>query len=106
MIFHPYYGGDTIHRPEDVDILYSSKPVVADYWETTGRGFWQLPIDAPDSTKAKTMRLEKKLALAERLLLSKLPTVSAAHLTTAKEVAHNVYKLPSIEEGIRWMHAA
>ena len=106
MIFHPHYGGVTIHRPEDVDISYSSEPVVAGHRETTGHRYWRLPIDAPDSTKAKTMRLEKKLALAERLLLSKSPKVSAAHLATATEVAHNVYKLPSIEEGIRWMHAA
>ena len=29
MIFHPYYGGVTIHRPEDVDISYTGEPVAA-----------------------------------------------------------------------------
>ena len=106
MIFHSHYGGVTIHRLEDVDISYSGEPVAAGYQETTGNRFWRMPIDAPGSTTAKNMRLEKKLALVERLLLSKLPKVLAAHAATATEVAHNVYELPSIEEGIRWMHAA
>ena len=52
------------------------------------------------------MPLSRKLSIVERLLLSKSPKVSAAHLSETTEVAHNVYELPSIEEGIRWMHAA
>ena len=42
----------------------------------------------------------------ERLMLSKSPTISSDVLAQATQVAHNVYELPSIEQGIRWMHAA
>ena len=50
--------------------------------------------------------MARKLSIVKHLLLSKSPQVSSAYLSEATEVAHNVYKLPSIEEGIRWMHAA
>ena len=65
-----------------------------------------MPIKAPSDEKSSDMPLSRKLSIVERLLLSKSPKVSAAHLSETTEVAHNVYELPSIEEGIRWMHAA
>ena len=91
MIFHPHYGGVTIHRPEDVDISYTGEPVAAGYRETTGQRFWQMPIKAPTEEKSNDMPLTKKLSIVERLLLSKSPKVAAAHLSEAMEVAHNVY---------------
>ena len=39
MIFHPHYGGVTIHRPEDVNISYTGEPVAAGHRETTGNRF-------------------------------------------------------------------
>ena len=106
MIFHPHYGGVTIHRPEDVDISYNCEPVAAGYRETTGLRFWRMPIKAPAQERSGDMALKKKLSLVERLLLSKAPKVAEKHLSAAKQLAHNVYDLPSIKEGIRWMHAA
>ena len=106
MIFHPHYGGVTIHRPADVDISYTGEPVAAGYRETTGNRFWRMPIKAPTRKRSNVMPLTKKLSIVEKLLLSKSPKISASNLSTAKEIVHNVYKLPSIEEGIRWMHAA
>ena len=65
-----------------------------------------MPIKAPSEKRSNNIPLAEKSSIVEKLLLSKSPKVSAAHLSAAKEIAHNVYKLPSIEEGIRWMHAA
>lgn len=73
MIFHPLYGGVTIHRLEDVDILYTGKPLAAGHRETTGKCFWHMSIVAPYDKKSKDMPLTKKLLIVERLLLSKLP---------------------------------
>ena len=106
MIFHPHFEGVTIHRPEDVDISYTGEPVAAGYRETTGHRFWHLPIRAPNKKDPADMPLAKKLSLVERLLLSKSPKVSMELLSEATEIAHNVYELPSTEQGIRWMHAA
>ena len=105
MIFHPHYEGVTIHRPEDVDISYAGKPVAAGYRETTGDGFWRMPITAPQKEGPVDISLAKKLSLVERLLLSKSPKVSTELLSEATEIAHNVYELPSTKQGIRWMHA-
>ena len=70
MIFHSHYGGVTIHRPEDVDILYTAKSVAAGHQETTGNRFWRMPIKALNNKKSSDMPLPKKLLIMERLLLS------------------------------------
>ena len=119
MIFHPHYEGVTIHRREDVDITCTGDPVVTGYREQTGNGFWRVPIEAPKGeTKEQrtqsaprvnksTSQPPKKLSAIERYLLSKSsPTISRDVVSQATEIAHNVYELPSLKQGIRWMHAA
>ena len=91
-----------MHRQEDVDITYTGKPVVTGYREQTGHVFWRVPIEAPKSALNTT----KNFSTVERFLLSKSPKISRDELAGATEIAHNVYELPSIEQGIRWMHAA
>ena len=49
--------------------------------------------------------MPKKLSLVDQLLLSKLLPLSREQLSEAKEIAHNVYEIPSLSQGIRWMHA-
>ena len=97
MIFHPHYEGVTMHRREDVDITYTGKPVVTGYREQTGHGFWRVPIEAPKGALNTT----KRLSTVDRFLLSKSPKILRDALAQATEVARNVYKLPSIEQGIR-----
>ena len=88
-----------MHRPEDVDITYKGKPVVTGYCEKSGNKFWRVPIKAPQD------KMPKKLYLVDRLLLSKLSPVLREQLSEAKEIAHNMYEIPSLSQGIRWMYA-
>ena len=53
MIFHPHFGGVTIHKPEDVNIDYTGKPVASDFRERTGHQFWRIPIEAPETTETE-----------------------------------------------------
>ena len=78
MIFHPHFGGVTIHRPEDVSIDYTGKPVASGFRERTGHRFWRIPIEAPETTETEQMPMSHKLSLVERLLLSKSPTINRA----------------------------
>lgn len=117
MIFHPHYEGVTMHWQEDINIQYTGKPMVIDYCKKTGHCFWGVPIKAPEgATKPrrsmaaprvqKQSQATKKLSIVERLMLLKSPTISSNILAQATKVAHNVYRLPSIKQGIRWMYAA
>ena len=94
MIFHPHIEGVTIHRPEDVDITYKGKPVVTGYCKRTGHKFWRASIEAPQDNTPK-------LLLVDQLLLSKLPPVLREQLSEASEIAHNVYEIPSLAQGIK-----
>ena len=105
MIFHPHFGGVTIHKPEDVNIDYTGDPVATGFRERTGHRFWRIPIEAPETPETEQMPMSHKLSLVKRLLLSKSPKIEKEQLSNATEILHNVYELPSIEQGIRWMHA-
>ena len=105
MIFHPHFGGVTIHKPEDVNIDYTGKPVASGFRERTGHRFWRIPIKAPETPETEQMPMSCKPSIVERLLLSKSPTITKEQLSNATEISHNVYELPSIEQGIRYMHA-
>ena len=102
IIFHPHFEGVTMHRQEDVDIRYTGKPVVTGYRERTGHRFWRVPITAPTSATQPP----RKLSTVERLMLSKSPIISSDVVEQATQIAHNVYELPSIEQGIQWIYAA
>ena len=107
MIFYPHYGGVTIHKPEDVDVSYTGKPgcrvgLSRKHWEL----FLAYTQYCPNRQQTKRYAIDNKLLLVEYLILSKLPKVTALHLSKVTEFAHSVYELASIGEGIRWMHAA
>ena len=44
MIFHPGFGGVTMHRPEDIDIVYKSAPRVQGWRACTGHKLWHTPL--------------------------------------------------------------
>ena len=99
MIIHPHFEGVTMYQPEDKHIMYTGKPVVTGYCKKIENKFWQIPIKAPQ------YKMPKKLSLVNQLLLSILPPVSCEQVSEAKEILHNVYEIPSLDYGIRWMHA-
>lgn len=96
MIFHPGHGGVTMHRPEDVDIIYKAEPRVQGSREHTGENLWRIALEPPKTNEPSTV---------DRLLLSRSPGVSKENLAALHEVSHNVYELPTLGQGIQWMHA-
>ena len=96
MIFHPGYGGVTMHRPEDVDIVYKAAPRVQGWREHTGERLWHIGLESPQPARPST---------TDRLLRARSPEVTKRDLATLHEVAHNVYELPTLGQGIKWMHA-
>ena len=67
MIFHPGFGGVTMHRPEDVDIVYKAAPRVQGWRERTGPKLWHVPLELPQPKEPSTV---------DRLLLSRSPGVA------------------------------
>ena len=96
MIFHPGFGGVTMHRPEDIDIVYKTAPRVQGWRARTGQKMWHIPLEPPHPPKPSPV---------EKLLLSHSPRVPKENLAALHEVAHNVYELPTLGDGIKWMHA-
>ena len=99
MIFHPHFEGVTMHQLEVVHITDTGEPIVTGYRKQIGNKFWQVPIKPPQD------RMLKKLALVDQLLLSKLPPVLREQVSEAKKIVHTVYEIPSLNKGMRWIHA-
>ena len=85
-----------MHRPEDVDIVYKAVPRMQGWRERTGQKLWHVPLEPPQP---------KEPSIVDRLLLTRSPTVTKEKLADLHEVAHNVYELPTLGQGIQWMHA-
>ena len=85
-----------MHRPEDVDIIYKAAPRVQGWRERTGEKLWHVPLESLQPKEPSTV---------DRLLLSHSPNVAKESLADLHEVAHNVYELPTLGQGIQWMHA-
>ena len=85
-----------MHRPGDVDIVYKAAPRVQGWRERTGPKLWHIPLEPPQPKEPSTI---------DRLLLSRSPGVAKENLAGLNEVAHNVYELPTLGQGIQWMHA-
>ena len=92
MIFHPGFEGVTMHRPEDVDIVYKAAPRVQGWRERTRQKLWHVPLEPTKPNEPSTV---------DRLLLSRSPGVSKENLDALHEVAHNVYELPTLGQGIQ-----
>ena len=85
-----------MHRPEDIDIVYKTAPRVQGWRARTGQKMWHIPLEPPHPPKPSPI---------DKLLLSHSPGVSKEQLAALHEVAHNVYELPTLGDGIKWMHA-
>ena len=55
MIFHPGFEGVTMHRPEDVDIVYKAAPRVQGWRERTGHKLWHVPLEPPQPKEPSTI---------------------------------------------------
>ena len=101
-IFHPGDEGFTAYHREDVDITYKAPPVIEGYRELGPRGpnLWRVPYHQPRAPPGGGYGYGFAAnALAERDLQRGFQAIERAN-------SASVYDLPSIEQGIHWMHAA
>ena len=103
-IFHAHEVGVTIHNRNDVKIEFLALPLV--YGTRDRAGLWTIPL-TNQRQEARDIRypLNRPRHLAH-------PTHHANHAHTklnskqgGEWIANNVYELPSIAQGIKWMHA-
>ena len=66
-------------------------------------------VTASRQADARPQRAERpqqnEPTIVDKLLLSRSPGVNNENLKLLHEVAHNVYELPTLGQGIQWMHA-
>ena len=97
VVYHPHYKGVTVHHKDDIVIDWS-RPPVRTGWRNRSDKLWHWSLKAP-STERRREAVVPLLPNAEQATIdSLLPDGTVA-------MANNVYELPSIREGIRFMHA-
>ena len=98
VIFHEKYKGVSVHSVKDVQISWNKPPIRTGYRDPIDR-LWKFDLTAPLNPD--------QLAWLQRASTD-TPTIEQAerHLPDSATVyAHNVYELPTIPAGIRYMHA-
>ena len=105
-VFHPHDEGVTIHRQEDVRIVFLAPPIVQGPREESG--LWSIPFSNKPSTRGD-------LVYSTQRHHHKPPTDSANLVQIVQKtlginegkqwMANNVYELPSIGQGIKWVHS-
>ena len=96
IVYHPDYEGVSVHQKDDIVIDWS-RPPIRTGWRDRQDKLWHWSLRAP---------------LGERMvkwLQSDAPRVRPADIDNLPggtvALANNVYELPSLREGIRFMHA-
>ena len=98
VVYHPHYNGVTVHRKEDIIINYDRLPIRTG-WRDRHDKLWHWSLKAPIPTELDQW-LERGLAPTVT------PTDMDEHLPEGTiAIANNVYELPSIRAGVRFMHA-
>ena len=97
-VFHPHQEGVTIHRKEDVRIEFLAPPIVQGVRDESG--LWKVPLNNDANANlyysmASTTTTEKANLVKDK---PKPPNGT-------RWMANTVYELPTIAQGLRWMHA-
>ena len=97
VVYHPHYEGVTVHERDDI-IIDWQRPPIRTGWRDRQDNLWHWALKAP-IPRQTTHWLERDA-----------PTVTPIDIATRMpkgtvELANNVYELPSIREGVQFMHA-
>ena len=97
-VFHPHQEGVTIHQKEDVRIEFLAPPIVQGVRDESG--LWKVPLNNDANANlyysmASTTTTEKANLVKDK---PKPPNGT-------RWIANTVYELPTIAQGLRWMHA-
>ena len=97
VVYHPHYDGVTVHKKDDI-IIDWKRPPIRTGWRDRQDKLWHWSLKAPMPQKG-TQLLERDAPTVTPLdIATQMPKGTVA-------IANNVYELPSIREGIRFMHA-
>ena len=88
-ILHTHQGVVTIHHQDDVQINFLAPPIIKGVIEESG--LWGVPLT---NNTIHNGDLPKATGNEQAYILHDTPTAQA----------HNVYELPSISHGIKWMY--
>ena len=100
IVLHPYHDRITIHEKKDIEIRYHPPPVVRGKQELTGNQMQRIPLQ----TSATVSRVKED----ETIVYSTdaQPEHHKQNSAKLKQVANNIYKLPSTVQAIRNLHTA
>ncbi|EJK53767.1 hypothetical protein THAOC_26721 [Thalassiosira oceanica] len=104
VVFHPGEEGVTVHRSEDVNIVYRAPPVVTGYRDRQGSRMWRIPYRQTGGRQSGYAYAAT--VLAEDDLQRRTDELASLDKLGGVEHARQVYDLPSIEQAISWLHAS
>ena len=96
IVYHPEYEGVSVHQKEDIVIDWS-RPPIRTGWRDRQDKLWHWSLRAPLGERVVKW-LQHDAPRVQPSTIDNLPSGTVA-------VANNVYELPSLREGVRFMHA-
>ena len=96
IVYHPEYEGVSVHQKEDIVIDWS-RPPIRTGWRDRQDKLWHWSLRAPLGERVVKW-LQHDAPRVQPSAIDNLPSGTVA-------VANNVYELPSLREGVRFMHA-
>ena len=83
-VFHPHDGGAAVLSPDSFELKVKGEPILSGYRDE--QGLWRIPLVADTNSEEKGMLIKDERFHAEAI--------------------HNVYELPSMQQVVRFLHAA